>query len=153
MKTSKAGVAFILGYEKLRLKEYDDATGKPWAPEKSEGYKTIGYGHLVRKGEDFSKGITVKQAVEMFTTDLGETEDYVNHGITVPLSKGRFDVLISWVFNIGPTKFRRSTLRRLLNAGDYDAPVRELPKWRKSKGKVMTGLVNRRAAEVELWKS
>lgn len=48
MSLSSKGLDFIKGYEKLRLKEYKDQAGN----------ETIGYGHKILPGEDFSKGIT-----------------------------------------------------------------------------------------------
>jgi len=54
MKTSEAGLALIKKYEGLALKPYICPAG----------YPTIGYGHVIRKGEDFSKGITKEQAEE-----------------------------------------------------------------------------------------
>ena len=40
-----------------------------------------------------------------------------------------------------------STLRQKLNRGDYEGAANEFPKWRKAGGRVLNGLVRRRADE------
>ncbi len=75
----------------------------------------------------------------------------------MPLSDCQYAALVSFVFNAGAGALRSSTLRRRLNAGDYDCVPSELAKWVKATDpntgrKVsLAGLVRRRAAEGELW--
>ncbi|MDP2640772.1 MAG: glycoside hydrolase family protein, partial [Betaproteobacteria bacterium] len=47
----------------------------------------------------------------------------------------------------------KSTLLKKLNAGDYSGAAAEFPKWNKAGGKVLKGLVARRAAEAELFQA
>ncbi|EPF81527.1 lysozyme, partial [Acinetobacter gyllenbergii] len=47
--------------------------------------------------------------------------------------------------------FKDSTLLKKLNAGDFMGAADQFPQWNKGGGKVMKGLVRRRAAERELF--
>jgi len=53
-------------------------------------------------------------------------------------------------YNLGLGRLRASTLRRRLNDGDMQAAARELMKWTRGGGRVLPGLVARRAAEAAL---
>lgn len=63
---------------------------------------------------------------------------------------GRIAALIDFTFNLGSGQLKASTLRRKVNAGDWDAVPGELRKWVKGGGRVLRGLVLRREAEVAL---
>jgi len=63
-------------------------------------------------------------------------------------SAGRLAAIIDWTFNLGEGNLRASTLRRKINAGDWDAVPAELRKWVIAAGQVMRGLALRREAEV-----
>lgn len=65
-------------------------------------------------------------------------------------SAGRLAALIDFAFNLGQGKLKASTLRRRVNAGDWDAVPGELRKWNRGGGRVLRGLVLRREAEVAL---
>lgn len=58
--------------------------------------------------------------------------------------------LADFAFNLGCARLNGSTLRRRYNAGDLAGARAELMKWVRGGGKVLPGLVNRRAAEVAL---
>ena len=45
---------------------------------------------------------------------------------------------------------KASTMFKYLNSGNYKAACNELPKWNKSGGKVLNGLVKRREKEKKL---
>ncbi|CAK0760751.1 lysozyme [Gammaproteobacteria bacterium] len=137
LRTSQAGIGLVKEYEGLRLNVYKDSAGKP----------TIGYGHLIKPGENFDTGISAKKAELMLANDLLATEDSVKRIVNVPLTQGQFDALVSLVFNIGAGEFQRSTLLRRLNAGDLAGAAEEFLRWNKSGGKVIEGLRRRRVAE------
>jgi lysozyme len=63
---------------------------------------------------------------------------------------GRIAALIDFTYNLGAGNLRASTLRKRVNAGDWDAVPGELGKWNKSGGRVLRGLTARRAAEAAL---
>ena len=71
--------------------------------------------------------------------------------VVVSLTQNQFDALVSWVYNLGPTNFRKSTMLKVLNDGNYDEVPYQMKRWNKAGGKVLKGLVIRREAEAELF--
>lgn len=140
MKISKNGLDLIKQFEGCELKVYLDAIGLP----------TIGYGHLIKKGEIFNV-ITLKQAEDLLKSDLKMFEDGVSDLVKVKLSQNQFDALVSFAFNVGLGNLEKSTLLKLLNAGDYAGAGNQLPRWNKAGGKILNGLTKRRNAERDLF--
>lgn len=62
----------------------------------------------------------------------------------------RLAAIIDFTFNLGAGNLRNSTLRRRINAGQWEHVPEELRKWVKGGGKVLRGLVFRREAEITL---
>ena len=58
--------------------------------------------------------------------------------------------IVDFAYNLGPTKYAGSTLRKRVDAGDWAGAKIELGKWVRGGGKVLSGLVARREAEAEL---
>ena len=111
---------------------------------------TIGYGHTkdVQEGDKWSK----EKADFMLWRELeDEYEEYVNNYVHVPITQQQFDALCSWVYNLGPSNLKRSTLLRKLNNGDYDEVPQQIKRWNKAGGKVLEGLTRRREAEALLF--
>jgi lysozyme len=108
MKTSDCGLDALAQREGRRKKAYLDTKGIP----------TIGVGHT---GPEVYIGLawTDQQIDDALRDDVQEAEDCINRYVTVSLTQNQFDALVSFVFNIGTTAFRRSTLLRVLNTGDY----------------------------------
>ena len=75
----------------------------------------------------------------------------VAKGVKVKLTQGQYDALVSFVFNVGETKFYSSTLLRKINAGDCLGAAAEFDRWVYAKGKRLPGLVSRRADERKQW--
>lgn len=63
---------------------------------------------------------------------------------------GRQAALIDFAYNLGTGALRASTLRKRVNAGDWDAVPAELAKWVYGGGRRLKGLERRRAAEAAL---
>lgn len=143
MKISANGINLICGFEDLRLKAYDDGVGV-W---------TIGYGTTVINGVKVKKGdtCTIEQAKSYMTQDLKKFESAVDTSVKVPLNQNQFDALVSLTYNIGTGAFKDSTLLKKLNAKDYKGAAEQFDRWNKGGGKVMQGLVNRRAKERKLF--
>ncbi|MBP8236036.1 MAG: lysozyme, partial [Rhizorhabdus sp.] len=53
---------------------------------------------------------------------------------------------MSFAYNVGVGALRGSTLLRKLNAGDFAGAAEQFLVWNKAGGKVLAGLVKRRAA-------
>jgi len=143
----------IVQWEGEVLWAYDDFDPKhrPIEPGMSiKGTLTIGVGHT---GPDVKPGmrITGAQSREFLRKDLDQFEATVESAVKVPLSDNQFAALVSFAFNVGEGNFRKSTLLKKLNKGDYDSVPVELMKWVNSKGKRLSGLVNRRTQEGALW--
>lgn len=136
------GLALIKSFEGCRLTAY-----KPVAAEK---YYTIGYGHY---GADVTKGmkITQAQADAYLVQDCAKFVASVNKYANLPwMNQERFDALVSFTYNCGA-----GNLNKLLDNGKRSAEqvAASLPKYNKGSGKVLNGLVRRRAAELELFNS
>lgn len=58
--------------------------------------------------------------------------------------------IADFAYNLGLGALRGSTLRRRVNAGDYEGARQELLKWVRGGGRVLPGLVLRRGAEAAL---
>lgn len=68
-----------------------------------------------------------------------------------PFLTGRAHAAIAdFAYNLGLGRLRASTLRRKLNADDMAGAVVELRKWVRGGGRVLPGLVARRAAEAAM---
>lgn len=141
MQTSNNGINLIKRFEGLRLSSYICAAG----------YPTIGYGHVIKRGEDFSAGIDEARAVELLRGDVQASERAVRRLINVTLNQNQFDALVSFTFNLGAGALQRSTLRQKLNRGEYHQAAPEFNKWVFANGRKLRGLQLRRKAEVELF--
>lgn len=123
---------------------------------KLEAYKcpagiwTIGYGHT---GEGVTEGlrITTKEAEDFLRSDLIEADQAIFDYCDITLTDNERAALLSFVFNVGASAFRTSTLLKLLNYGDHEAAAKQFSRWTKAKGKDLPGLVRRRAAEMKLF--
>ena len=137
MKTSDLGIQLICRFEGLRTDAYKDAVGIP----------TIGYGHT--KGVQMGMKITKEQAIEFLKEDLVKAEKAVNKYVDkYNFSQNQFDALVSFAFNIGSidqlTAKGTRTIEKIAEC---------IPKYNKAGGKKLQGLVNRRQAELDMFKS
>jgi lysozyme len=66
------------------------------------------------------------------------------------ISGNRLAAVADFAYNLGLTRLKASTLRRRVLADDWDGACDELRKWTRGGGRVLPGLVLRRAAEVAL---
>ena len=139
---SKAGIDAICSYEGLGLEAYLD----------SANIWTIGYGTIIRNGVKVKKGdtCTIEQAKAYMASDLKSFEAAVNK-VKVPLNQNQYDALVSLTYNIGVNAFANSTLLKKLNAQDYKGAAAQFVVWNKVKGRILQGLVNRRAKERKLF--
>lgn len=143
---SPEGLALLKRYEACSLVIYDDQAGLP----------TIGWGHLIVKGEDFSKGITEKEAEALLAKDLAPRIAAVIACLEVEVTQAQFDSCVSLLFNIGEQAFRTSSFLRAVNSrASHDIIRSALKKWCKvtvDGAKVNSaGLMNRRADEAKAW--
>ena len=140
MSFSQKGLAFIERHEGYSDKIYLDSAGNP----------TIGYGHLIKEGEDFSKGITKEKAAELLSQDTKIAVDAVNRLVTATLSQTQFDALVDFTYNLGAGSLGKSTLLTNINAG-LDVVEENFTDWNHAGGKVVEGLTIRRTDEWNLF--
>jgi lysozyme len=114
------------------------------------GYRTIGYGHKLSLHENFEQ-ISQEEALELLYKDLEISSRCVLRNTTCYLSQHQLDALSSFVFNVGPAAFQRSTLRQKINYQELDKVECEMLKWVYVKAFKVPGLVLRRKAEIELF--
>jgi lysozyme len=119
------------------LSPHWDAIGKVW---------DIGYGHVIKEDEE-RRDITRDEAEMLFDWDLHFFDDGVSALVSVPIAQCQFDALVALSYNIGLRAFGRSTLLGCVNDSNFDAAADEFMVWTRAQGKVVTGLVRRRAAE------
>lgn len=62
----------------------------------------------------------------------------------------RVAALIDFAFNLGNGNLKASTLRKRVNAGEWDLVPAEFRKWNKAGGRVLRGLTIRREAEIAI---
>jgi len=139
MNTSEEGLALIKKFEGCELKSY----------RCSANVLTIGFGRIkeVKEGDTCSQ----EQAEEWLAEELPEYESYINDMVDVDLTQNQFDSLVSWVYNLGPSNLKASTLLNVLNAGEYENVPEQIKRWNKAGGKVLDGLIRRREAEALLF--
>ena len=117
------------------------------------GYRTIGYGHLVREAEidKFKKLISEDEALKILEADILSACRSVLRLINVPLTDGQFDALVSFTFNLGGGALQCSSLRTKINRFEYKDAANEFPKWVWANGKKLGGLIRRRAFEASVY--
>lgn len=163
LHTSLKGKTHIKKFESFRGIPYDDANPnvKLLATTPIEGTLTIGYGFtsssLGRKIK-FDEVMSKSEADRIFDQIILPFEQIVKNTITVPLTQGEFDALVSIVYNagsIGNTSAGKPTpLESTLNARDYISASLIIPEYRiTSGGKIFQGLQRRRKLEQDLFLS
>jgi lysozyme len=140
MNISENGIALVKDSELCRLDSYQDPVGV-W---------TVGYGHT---GPEVKEGLHITQdaAEALLLSDLETVEKCIANSVSVGLTQGQYDALCSFVFNLGCSALRNSTLLRLLNAGDDIGAAEQFKRWDHAGGKVLAGLTKRREAEAEMF--
>jgi len=132
---SKNGLSLTEQFEGCQHLAYKDVGGVP----------TIGFGHTL--GVKMGDFCSHEQALAWLQQDIQKAVNAVNTMVLVPLTQGEFDALVDFVFNAGAGAFEKSTMRRLLNAGDHHGAAEQFERWCHCNGKVVAGLLRRRLAE------
>lgn len=137
---SSNGVKFLKTAEGLENSSYSDVAG----------YKTIGYGHLIKPGETFPSELTAEEAEDLFKSDVSRFTNAINKNVKVELSPNQYDALTSLLFNVG--EGYGSVYNTVNTSKDNPEAINQMFKqFVTSRGVVYPGLVNRRNQEVELF--
>lgn len=154
---SPAGIALIKRFEgcaKIRadglVEAYPDpgsslsragsGSGAPW---------TIGWGAT---GPGIGPGTvwTCEECDARLEADVARHAAQVLAAIgTAATSQNQFDALVSFHYNTGA--IARATLTARHNAGNFAGAAREFARWNRAGGRVLSGLVRRRAEEAKLY--
>lgn len=110
------------------------------------GYWTIGYGILCAKDHP---PITEAEGERMLADVVPR---YIGHALRLSprLDGDRLVAIADFVFNLGPTRYAASTLRRRVNEQDWPGARHEIRKWVFGGGRKLPGLILRREAEAAL---
>ena len=143
-----ASAEFIAPWEGCILEPHFDPVGLP----------TIGIGHLLSRKpwtdlEQWNPLPDEAAALDLLARDLVKTGNSVRRLITVPLNENQEVALVSFAFNVGSGNLQASTLRRVVNRGDFDDAPAQFRRWVYARGRKLRGLVRRREAEAALWMS
>lgn len=148
-------IQFIKDYEGFEQYAYND----------SEGYCTIGYGHLIARQScsnislpaEFRNGVTKARAVELFQERLTEFENGVQRDISANLHQYEFDALVSLLFNTGESFLNvggagggETKIKKFINNGEYEKGANEFSD---VTNKGTAGLISRRNAEINMFKN
>lgn len=135
-------IELIKKYEGLSLKPYLCPAHVP----------TIGYGNTT-----YADGTPVKMSDKAITVDKAEAllRDYVIKNILpkindLDLTQGQAEAVISLIYNIGWPAFSKSKCYKAIKSKDWGTVYNEWD-WIIANGKVLKGLVKRRAEEKYLF--
>ena len=159
MKASPAAIDMIKHHEGVRLRPYR-CPAALW---------TIGVGHVMYPGQarlnmEGRKAFTIRpedayphtmdEVDALLSADLGRFEQGVARLCpTATRNQGQFDALVSFAFNVGLGTLQRSSLRLAYNRGDIEEAAKGFDKYVRGGGRVLPGLVKRRADEKALFLS
>ena len=146
-KVSARGLAFLIAEEGFIPYAYNDPAN----------HATFGVGHLLHLGpvtaadraQWGTKAKPMPRALvqRVLREDLATRfEPAVRDAVKNPLKQHQFDALVSLAFNIGAGGFRRSTVVKRINAGDFRGAADAILMWDKP-----SILIPRRRRERELF--
>jgi lysozyme len=141
VKTGRSALAIAIvltgSFEGVRLWAYKDVVGIP----------TVCFGETrgVRMGDHY----TLEECQAMLGTALVEFQAGMDKCIRKPEAipnetRAAFD---SFAYNVGVNAFCHSSVLTSINAGNLRKACGDLLKWTRGGGRVLSGLVNRRAQE------
>ncbi|MDN3699182.1 lysozyme [Vibrio cortegadensis] len=143
MQTSRQGLAHIANLEGCRTEAYQ-CSANVW---------TYGLGHT--QGVSQGDVATNEQIARNFIADVHSAENMVNKKLLTSVTQSQFDVLVSFVFNLGAGNFQSSTMLKLFNQNQPLKACLEFSRWVYVNGKdcrspdsQCSGIVKRR--EIEL---
>jgi len=120
------------------------------------GYPTIGYGTVWKP--DGSK-VTMEHAPISKETAEAWLVHELRHNYLAGVLKASpgllarprvLGAMTDFAYNLGVARYRASTLRKRVNAQDWSGAKEQLALWVRGGGRVLPGLVKRRAAEAAL---
>jgi lysozyme len=136
------------------IKKFEGFSTKPYLCPANVA--TIGYGSTRYanglKVTMKDKSISELQAIELLKDTLEQYELAVDAYCRDDINQNQFDALVDFAYNCGNANLKSSTLLKKVNVNPNDITIGlEFSKWTLANGKILNGLVKRRAAESELY--
>ena len=135
-------------------KQFEGYRGKPYLCP--AGVATIGYGSTYyadgRKVALTDAFMSEPDAAALLLQELHHTylPGVLRQCPILLTDERKCNAIVDFVYNLGLGRLQTSTLKRKINASDWDAAQEQLMLWTKGGGRVLPGLVKRRAAESAL---
>jgi len=135
-------------------KKFEGFRSKPYLCP--AGVATIGYGSTYYSG---GRKVTLEDApMDEFTAssllmvELQHTylPSVLRQCPILATDERKCNAIVDFVYNLGNGRLQTSTLKRKINAQDWDGAKEQLMLWTKGGGKVLPGLLKRRQAECNL---
>lgn len=136
LSLSAAGLVSLALYEGYRDTAYIPVPGD---------VPTIGFG--TTQGVKMGDKITPEKALQRKLSDVNKFEGALKECVKVSLHQYEYDAYLSFSYNVGETKFCKSTLVKKLNQEKYEEACAQLKRWVYSGGVKYQGLVDRREKE------
>lgn len=120
------------------------------------GVPTIGYGSTYyANGQKVTLQdgpISEPHARELLLHELHHTylPGVLRNCPTLFKDERKLNAIVDFAYNLGVGRLQTSTLRRKINAQDWDGAKEQLMLWTRGGGKVLPGLLKRRTAECAL---
>lgn len=146
MKLNEKGYSLIKQFEGFNSSPYGCPAGIP----------TIGYGNTYYPNGDkvrlTDKSITEAYANEILKSVADSFATRVLAIVKTTITVNQLNALTSFAYNVGIENLFKSTLLKLVNANPNDPLIaKEFSRWNKGGGRVLKGLIKRRAAEAALY--
>jgi GH24 family phage-related lysozyme (muramidase) len=140
MHVSENGLHMIERFEGFVDHQYNDGTG----------VMTVGYGTTSADISPLPRFLTQAQAEQLLRQKLAHKYEPAVDALNVPLTQNEFDALVSLTYNCGPGAMQWQ-IGRELRARNYAAAADCFGRYVVAGGRVLRGLVTRRAAERALF--
>jgi lysozyme len=149
-----AGLNFIAGWEGFVPYAYNDPAG----------HATAGFGHLIhlgnvtvadaeRYGSRAHPKLSRAEGLALLRRDANDAVRSVRSHVKVPVNRFEFNARVSLRFNIGASGFAHSSVVRELNSGHRARAGASFLLWSRAGGHTLAGLLNRRRAERQLFRT
>jgi GH24 family phage-related lysozyme (muramidase) len=125
------------------------------------GYCTVGYGHLCYRSRcdgstpaEYLRPVSEEAGTRLLLRDMEQAQIAVQLALPAHreiLNDQQFSALCDFVFNVGGSNFRGSTLLKVVRAKQFDRVEGQLQRWVLAGGKPYKGLVVRREREIALF--
>ena len=128
-----------------KIKEFEGFL--PYYSSKLDGHPTIGHGHVGKV--KYQQPISMEEADELLLLDISNIEKQID-ALKLGLTIERYEAVVDFVYNLGITNFKNSTLYRLMKKNAEDTRIKdEFKRWVYCNGKILKGLKKRRLWEAE----